>query len=409
MIASFADFWHEWRSSNFTHYPLKGGRNSAKSTTAAQAIILDIIELPINALVLRKIGRTLEMSVYQQLKEATRQFQCQDDFTFLKSPLSITYKHRGNGIIFAGADDPNKLKSIKNSAFPIARLWIEELTEFKTEEEVQTITASLLRESLPEGLKYQFVYSYNPPKRKAHWVNKKYESQIIPANTNVHHSSYLDNHYLSQQTLEEIEIIRISNERKYRWMYLGEPSGGGVVPFDNLQFRTITAEEIEHFDNIKQGLDFGYAVDSVCWGKMHYDRTRRKLYIFDEIYGVKISNRELAMLIKEKKSEHITTICDSAEPKSISELREMGIKVVAATKGEGSVEFGEKWLDDLTEIVIDPARCPNHAREFENIDYQVDKNGDLIARLEDKDNHSIDCARYSCEGEMKPKPRVRMY
>jgi PBSX family phage terminase large subunit len=250
-------------------------------------------------------------------------------------------------------------------------------------------------------MQYRFIYSYNPPQRKQHWLNKKYESQNIPANTYVHHSSYQDNHYLAPQTLEDIENLRIINERKWRWMYLGEPSGGGVVPFDNLVFRSITGEEIEHFDNIKQGLDFGYAVDPVCWGKMHYDRTRRKLFIFDEIYGVKISNRELAVKIKEKLSENILTICDSAEPKSIAELQEFGINVMGASKGEGSVEFGEKWLDDLTEIVIDPNRCPNHAREFENIDYQVDRNGELMAKLEEKNNHAIDETRYACEDCMQ--------
>lgn len=401
IIQSFWDFWRVWRGSAFTHYILKGGRNSAKSTTAAQAVIADITKNPINVLVIRKVGRTIEKSVYEQLKEATIQMKCEDEFILFKSPLSIIYKERGNGVLFCGSDDAEKIKSIKTSKFPIAIMWVEEATEFKTEEELQTIEASILREQLPDGLRYKIIKSYNPPKRKQHWLNKKYESQFIPSNTYVHHSSYLDNPFLSAQTLEEIETIRETNQRKYEWMYLGKPSGGGVVPFDNLQFRKITDEEIEHFDNIKQGLDFGYAVDPVCWGKMHYDRTRRKLFIFDEIYGVKISNRELAQVIKQKKSEHILTTCDSAEPKSISELREMGIKVSPASKGVGSVEFGEKWLDDLEEIVIDPDRAPNHAKEFENIDYKVDRLGVTLPKLEEQDNHSIDETRYACEDEMR--------
>jgi phage terminase large subunit len=142
---------------------------------------------------------------------------------------------------------------------------------------------------------------------------------------------------------------------------------------------------------------------------MHYDKTRRILFIYDEIYGVKMSNRELAIKIKEKKSEHILTTADSAEPKSIAELNSFGILCAGARKGEGSVEFGENWLDDLQEIVIDPIRCPNHAREFENIDYQVDRNGELKAKLEDSNNHTIDEVRYACEDEMSIQPSVEIF
>jgi PBSX family phage terminase large subunit len=338
--------------------------------------------------------------MYEQLKAAISLLGADEYFAFAKAPLRITYLPRGNYIIFRGADDPQKMKSIKTANFPIARAWIEELTEFKLEEELQVITDSILRDALPDGMQYKIAYSYNPPKRKQHWVNKKYESHVIPVNTYVHNSCYLDNPYLSAQTIAEIESVKETNEKKYRWVYLGEPSGGGVVPFDNLNFRRITQEEVDRFDNIRQGLDWGYAVDPAAFVRLHYDKTRRKIFFLDEIYGVKMSNREIAERIKKGKWENVKTIADSAEPKSISELSDYGVKVVGATKGEGSVEYGEKWLDDLDEIVIDPTRTPNIAREFENIDYQVDKDGNLKAKLEDKDNHSIDGTRYSLESDM---------
>lgn len=93
------------------------------------------------------------------------------------------------------------------------------------------------------------------------------------------------------------------------------------------------------------------------------------------------------------------------EPKSIAELKnEHGIKrIKGVKKGPDSVEYGEEWLDDLTEIVIDPLRTPNIAREFENIDYQTDKDGNPKPRLEDKDNHTIDATRYAFEADMKNK------
>lgn len=123
---------------------------------------------------------------------------------------------------------------------------------------------------------------------------------------------------------------------------------------------------------------------------MHYDKARRRIYIFDEIYGVKLFNREFAKMLKDKGYDKQLTTGDSAEPKSIAELKiEYGINIKGAKKGAGSVEFGENWLDDLEAIIIDPKRCPNTAREFENIDYEVDKDGNVRNKLEDKDNHSI--------------------
>jgi PBSX family phage terminase large subunit len=406
VVDSFHDFWRAWRDGAFTFYVCKGGRNSAKSTTIAQRIILDLVELPVNALCIRKVHNTILESVYEQLKEATIQLGVAGSFSFSRRPPRLIYTPRGNFVIFRGADDPQKMKSIKTSNFPIARVWVEELTEFKLEEELQTITDSVLRATLPEGMQYKIAYSYNPPKRKQHWVNKKYESVLRPANTFVHHSTYLQNPYLSPQTLTEMDAVRLTNERKYRWVYLGEPSGGGVVPFDNLNFRRITQEEVDRFDNIRQGLDWGYAVDPAAFVRCHYDHTRRKLFIFDEIYGVKLSNRELAARMQDRKYHTTKTTADSAEPKSIAELVDLGVRCVAAVKGEGSVEYGEKWLDDLDEIVIDPTRTPDAAREFENIDYQMGPDGEPKARLEDKGNHSIDATRYACEGDMN-RPGIR--
>jgi phage terminase large subunit len=400
ILKSFYDFWNACRRDRYLHYFCKGGRDSAKSTSISQRIIYDTVDLPINTLVVRKVADTNRESTYEQLKEAASLLDIEEQFTFQLSPLQIIYNGRGNKIIFRGADDPQKIKSIKTSQFPIARCWFEEVSEFKTEESLQLITDSVLRDILPEELTYKFFYSYNPPKRKGHWLNKKCETQFIPKNMYVHTSYYYDNPFLSKQTLEEIENIKTADIRRYNWMYLGQPTGGGIVPFDNLVFRKIADEEINSFDNIRQGLDWGYASDPLAFGRKHYDKTRRILYFIDEKYGTKISNREIAQWIKENKYENVKTIADSAEPKSIAELKGLGINIEGAKKGEGSVEYGEKWLDDLTEIVIDPERTPNAAKEFEAIDYQVDRDGNQIPRLEDKDNHTIDETRYACEKDM---------
>ena len=397
---NFHEFWRVINSNKYLFHVLKGGRASAKSTHIAIWLVLALMKYPVTCLCIRKVGNTLTESVFEQLKEAIDILNVGHVWKVQKSPLQLIYIPRGNKFIFRGADDPAKIKSIKMSKFPIAFVWFEELAEFKTEDEVSTIVNSVLRAELPPGLSYKVIYSYNPPKRKQSWVNKKFETKFIPDNTYIHHSTYLDNPHISKAFIEEANEVKKKNEFKYRWEYLGEPIGSGVVPFSNLEFRTITDEEIASFDNIRQGVDWGYATDPVAFIRLHYDKTRRKIYILDEFYEVKASNRRLSEVIKSRNYHHQLTVCDSAEPKSKDELLTYGVKMICAKKGPGSVEFGEKWLDDLEAIIIDPKRTPNTCKEFENIDYQTDKDGNIKPRLEDKNNHTIDAIRYALESDM---------
>ncbi|MEZ2459314.1 PBSX family phage terminase large subunit [Salinicoccus roseus] len=381
----------------------KGGRGSGKSSDIAHIIVQMLMRFPVNAVGIRKIDNTIELSIFEQIRWAISEQQVSHLFKVNKSPMRITYKPRGNYMVFRGAKEPERIKSLKSAEFPFAIAWLEELAEFLTEDEVTTITNSLLRGELPDGLFYKFFYSYNPPKRKQSWVNKKYESAFVADNTYVHHSTYLDNPFISSQFILEAEATKKRNERRYEWEYLGKAIGSGVVPFDNLQFREITNAEVAVFDNYRYGNDFGYAIDPNAFVVWHYDKKKNTIYAVDEIYKVKMSNRELAKEIIKKGYQNERILADSAEPKSIDELkREHGIsRIKGAKKGKDSVEYGERWLDDLDAIVIDPKRTPNIAREFENIDYETDKDGNVKPRLQDKDNHTIDSTRYAFSEDMK--------
>jgi PBSX family phage terminase large subunit len=399
VLESFWDFWVACDNPQYTHYVCKGGRNSAKSTTISQRLNFDVLEKPINCLIVRKVSNTLYDSVYQQLHKSLNIMNVDDEFTFYKSPLSIIYKARGNGFLFRGADDPGKIKSITSSNYPITQIWFEEVDQFKTEDELQMIIDSILRENLPDGMKYKFFYSYNPPKRKQHWLNRKFETQFVPKNTYVHHSYYYHNPYLAQQTLDEIEHVKQTNIKKYNWMYLGQPTGGGIVPFENLNFRRIEDSEYKSFDNIRQGIDWGYASDPFAFVRWHYDRTKKIIYAMDELYGVKLQNPEIMRALKQKNYDRFRIRTDTNEPKSVDEFKQNGFVIETAKKGAGSVEYGEKWLDGLEEIVIDPQRTPNIAREFEMIDYQIDKDGNQKPKLEEKDDHTISATRYAFEAD----------
>lgn len=408
----FHPVWKASLNRDILHVVCEGGRGSGKSSDVAHIIVQIIMRFAVNAVCIRKVDNTLEQSVYEQLKWAISEQRVTHLFKFNKSPLRITYLPRGNYIVFRGAQQPERIKSLKDSRFPFAIGWIEELAEFKTEDEVKTITNSLLRGELEEGLFYKFFYTYNPPKRKQSWVNKKYGTQFLPKNTFVHHSTYLDNPYISKDFIEEAEATRERSERRYRWEYLGEAIGSGVVPFDNLRFEEITDEQVASFDNIRNAVDFGYATDPLAFVRWHYDKKKNGIYAIDEFYGQKISNRQLAKWLKDKGYSDDVIFADSAEPKSIAELRDdFDIpRIRGVKKGPDSVEFGERWLDDLDFICIDPKRTPNIAKEFENIDYQVDRDGNPKARLEDKDNHTIDGTRYAFSEDMyDTKSQIKLF
>lgn len=402
---AFHDTWRAAINSNVLHIVEKGGRGSGKSSDIAHIIIQLIMRYPVNAVAIRFVDNTIELSIFEQLKWAIEKQGVTSFFHTTKSPMRITYKPRGNYIAFRGAQNPERIKSLKDSRFPFAIGWIEELAEFKTEEDVTAITNSLLRGELDKGLFYKFFYSYNPPKRKQSWVNKKYETSFQPKNAFVHHSTYLDNPFISKAFITEAETAKEKNLNRYRWEYLGEAIGSGIVPFDNLKVKagSITDEMADNFDNIRNAVDFGYATDPLAFVRWHYDKKHNAIYAIDEFYGQKISNRKFAQWLKARAYDNDRIFADSAEPKSIAELRgELGIKrILGVKKGPDSVEYGERWLDDLDAIYIDPKRTPKIAWEFENIDYQTDRDGNPKPRLEDKDNHALDATRYAFGEDMK--------
>jgi PBSX family phage terminase large subunit len=251
---NFVKWWYQL-SDKYLFNVLKGGRNSAKSTHVSFRLIYDMMKYRVNSLCIRRVANTLSTSMFEQLKEATCIMNVDHYWKDYKSPLRLIYKPTGQEILFRGADDPQKIKSIKTSKFPLAFMWVEELAEFKTEDELQTIIDSIIRAELRNGLKYRIYYTYNPPKRKMSWVNKKFNTQFIGNNTVVHHSDYTQNPHVSEQFKIEAEEVKKRNDNRYRWLYLGEAIGGGIVPFSNLVFRMITDDEVKIFDRGKKKVE----------------------------------------------------------------------------------------------------------------------------------------------------------
>ena len=243
-------------------------------------------------------------------------------------------------------------------------------------------------------------YSFNPPESQRNWCNAQV---LVPRDdTLVHHSTYLDvpKEWLGEQFIIEAEHMKKTKPEQYEHDYLGAVTGTGGEVFTNLDIREITDDEIAVFDRLKNGLDFGYAGDPLAYLKMNYDKTRRRLFIFGEVYGTRLSNEKAVNKIKKLNPLNKLITADSAEPRTINEFKLLGVNISGAKKGPDSVENGIKWLQDLESIIIDPIRCPNAAREFNGYEIEKDKEGNLKGEFPDKNNHSIDAARYGMESEI---------
>ena len=404
---TFSTVHQDIKRHQHTHYWLKGGRGSTKSSFISVEILLGMMRDAgkgqyTNAIVLRRYGVTLRESVFEQIGWAINALGVAELWKSSVSPMSWTYLPTGQRIIFRGADEPTKVKSIKFAVGWAKYLWYEEVNEFEGAEKIRSINQSVLR----GGADFFVFYSFNPPKAARNWVNQYVA--IERDDTLVHHSTYLTvpPQWLGEQFIVEADHLKAVKPEAYRHEYLGEVTGTGGEVFSNITLRAITDEEISRFDNLRRGIDWGYAADPFAYNVCHYDKTRRRLYLFREIHKVKLSNRAAAELIKDEAGNSRIT-CDSAEPKSIDEVRGYGLRVVGARKGPDSVEYGIKWLQDLEEIVIDPVRCPETAREFSGYELERDREGNFKAGYPDKDNHHIDAVRYACEDDMK-RPGVRV-
>ncbi|MDD4715901.1 MAG: PBSX family phage terminase large subunit [Oscillospiraceae bacterium] len=394
---AFFGLHEEIRNNTYTHYVLKGGRGSAKSSFISIELILGLMRHPdTHAVALRSVGNTLQDSVFSQLLWAAEVLEVARFFKATKSPLKMVYLPTGQTILFRGADDPQKIKSIRPSFGYFRYIWFEEWNQFGGMEETRSINQSLMR----GGEVFDAFYSYNPPERMNDWVNLETQEQR-PGRV-IHHSTYetVPPGWLGRQFLLEARHLKTVHPQKYAHEYLGTVTGTGGEVFRNVTLREMTDREIGTFDRIRRGLDWGYAVDPFVYLVLHYDRMRRRLYIFYEIYQVGLSNRLAAERIKSENALNREVVADSAEPKSIAELNAYGIRAVGARKGPDSVKHGIQWLSDLEEIVIDQRRCPNAAREFRTYELERDAAGNFKARYPDRNNHAIDAARYAVQDDM---------
>lgn len=398
-----------------THYVFKGGRGSTKSSFISLGIPMLLIQNPqIHACIFRKVGNTLKTSVFAQMEWAINELGLYPYFKITQNPMSMTFIPTGQKIMFFGLDDAGKVKSIKLPFGYIGITWFEELDQYAGENELRKVTQSTMR----GGDLFWDFRSFNPPISNINWANEYAEEAAERADTLVVSNTYLNvpRAWLGEQFYEEAEYLKQTNERAYIHEYLGIAIGTGGNVFENVedidtnQLIDLGDKEVPlyaTFDNIYNGLDWGYAVDPAQFVKMHYDSKKHDLYIYDEYRTTHTRNKDLFEALYTGNNPKITfgelLTADSAEPKSVADFKAYGAFCRGAEKGPDSVRYGIKWLQSLHRIYIDKRKCPETYKEFIRYEYDRDKDDNIISDYPDHDNHSIDAVRYALERYYKRK------
>lgn len=394
-------------------YHLPGGRGSAKSSFVSLEIVDQMMKDPAaNAVVFRRTAATLRDSCYAQILWAIDELGASSLWRGNVSPMQFTYLPTGQTIIFRGVDDAGKLKSLKPRRGYFRFLWFEEFSEMQGANTVRNVMQSVMR----GADNFICFNTFNPPISLNNWANKHI---LLPDDrAMVFKTTYemIPPEWLGTAFIAEAERLREINESAYRHEYLGEAIGTGGEVFPNLQAREITDAEIDQLQYIYSGCDFGFAQDPMAYIRAAYDEKHDTIYLIDEIYRKHMSNKQLADEIKRRgydstgryshyaspmmgfTSSEIpaTVICDCAEPKSIADLQNEGIKAIACRKFAGCVQYRIKWLQQRR-IIIDPKRTPNAWREFSSYEYEVSKDGEILSDLPDRDNHTIDSLAYALD------------
>ena len=363
-----------------------GGAGSGKSVFIAQKIICKACTSKRKVLVIRKYATTLKDSVFQLIIDQLKKWKIYKFCKVNMSTYTITLPNE-SVLLFKGLDDPEKIKSITD----ITDIWCEECSELSLDE----FTQLDLRLRAQSG-NLQIFVSFNPVS-KQNFVYQKWFANGTPDNTFVLHTTYKDNKFLPKEYIDALLEKQKSNPTYYKIYALGE-----FCTLDKLVYYNW---KVEDFDNTQikgkllVGLDFGYTNDPTAL--VASVMTDKKIYVFKEWVDTNKTNPQIAQVIKSLGFQKSTIICDSAEPKSIQELRQNGVYAAReSTKGPDSIIHGIQRLWEY-EIIVHPS-CTETITEFENYSWQKDKaTGEYINKPIDMFNHCMDALRYSlqCAGQ----------
>ena len=372
-----------------------GGSSSGKSWFLSQRCVIDVMSGKRNYLVCRQTARTIRGSVYQQIERVIREAGLLDYWTLNKSDAVMTCRN-GYQILFAGLDDVEKIKSMVPANGVLTDIWIEEATET---ERGDVLDLYKRQRGGDEQTAKRMILSFNPI-LQSHWIYEEHFASVAWADDQKEYktddlsilkTTYKDNKFLTTQDHKDLENER--DRYRYNVYTLGNWGILGHVIFTNWRVDDLSVMR-DQFTNHRYGLDFGYSVDPSALWVAHYDKQNKRIYVYDELYQKGLTNDLLAIEVLNKIGTNYV-ICDSSEPKSIAELKQLGVNAQPAAKGKDSILHGIQWLQQQ-EIVIDK-NCVNTKMEVSTAHWLEDAGGNAILKPNDKNNHLIDAGRYAHE------------
>lgn len=422
---SFKDVITDIIDCNVDRAVLNGGRSSTKSQGASEAIIIGCMVYKASAVAMVKHANKIEERLVNTFRESIRYLGVEKWWKLRRSPFEYVlldkYGRETNiSIKFTGCDNAESLKSYKPRQGSFRYIWFEELTNFKSMNEVNNIIQTMAR---GQG-EHCTIMTYNPPMSTSNWVNKEYDvpcGKVLGYDSNiweeeitfkvdgleqtikqiVHHSSYLDviesghSDWLGLTFIAQAEQAKKNNPVYYEWAYLGKVVGTDANVFKNIKEWEYT--ENVHAYEISRGLDCSNGgPDPWMYGNWFYDKKNNDLYCLDEFsLGGGASIEQVALSIKSKNTMNQNYYIDSAVPTFRKLLINAGTNPIPAKKGQDSVIAGILWLQSLNNIYIDKIRCPITYKEFKGYEYLIDKDDNITSELVDENNHSIDACRYA--------------
>ena len=368
-----------------------GGAGSGKSHFIAQRLVYKALKSKRKILVLRKVNRTTKASTFQLLLDTLNQFGISQLCQINRTDFSIILP-TGSQFLCMGLDDPEKIKSITG----LTDAWMEEATEFTLDDFSQVN----LRVRDPYALNQEIVLSMNPVS-KANWTYLQFfannpDLEEFRKTVRIVHTTYKDNKHLPDAYVQALLMMKETNEVYFKIYALGEFGSLDKLIYNNWQKMDFDPDKIK--GTLLCGLDFGYTNDPTAFTASLLVEEERRIYVFKEWGGTGYLNDMIADQIKDMGFAKSIICADSAEQKSIDEIKRIGIpRIRPCVKGKGSVLQGIQKLQQY-EIVVHPS-CVNVLEELENYAWKKDKNTNeyINEPAENGYDHYMDSLRYSLQ------------
>ena len=369
------------------YFVITGGRGSGKSYSLNSFLLLLTYEVGHVILFTRYTLTSANVSIIPEFIDKIESADLTNDFYITKDEI-INLK-TGSKILFKGIKTSSGTQTANLKSLAGVTTWVlDEAEELTDEETFEKIDFSIRT----KGIQNRVLLVLNPA-TKEHFIYKKFfedkgiqaGSNLIKGDTTYIHTTYLDNiTNLSESFINQIENIKERRPEKYKHQILG----GWLDKAEGVIFTNWTIGEYKQVGKSVFGQDFGFSSDPTTLVECNIDTSNKRIYINERFCLQSLTTSQIHSLNKQHCLDSLI-VADSAEPRLISELQTLGLNIVPAIKGQGSVTYGISLLLDY-DLIISPESI-NLIKELNNYCWLEKKSNTPI----DNHNHLIDALRYA--------------